>query len=78
MGLNLTIEDARETLASLYKAKKDIIEGQAASYRAGTREVVLLTLEAVNAEIRRYEGYIDVLTGTQRGTRVKTVVFVDG
>lgn len=77
MGTHMTLQQARDTLNSLYKAKQDIIDGQAASYRVGSREVVLLSLEDVNTEIKRYESYVDVLSGKRSGRMAKTVVFVD-
>ena len=77
MASHMTLKEAKETLQALYKAKRDIINGQAASYRVGSREVVLLSLEQVNAEIRRHEGLLDTLNNKRSGKMVKTVVFVD-
>lgn len=73
----MTIAECKEMLEILYRCKKSILSGEAASYTVGTRSVKFLSLDEVNAEIRAVQSELDVLEGRSRARGVRVVVPYD-
>lgn len=70
--------EEKVSLLSSYKdAEKHLIEGEAQSYRIGTREFNALDLGWITRRIRELEGEIDVYLGNKKKARGWQVAFRD-
>lgn len=69
-----TLAEAVGMLQSLKKAYADLVNGQAQSYRIGTREFTALDLEELSKEIEKFSNIVESLRGEGRSTRVARVV----
>lgn len=69
-----TLQEAREMLTLYKNAEKDLVFGQAQSYRIGTRELTLLDLDDIRKNIERLSNIVEALSGQVRTKRVARVV----
>lgn len=69
-----TIEEARSLLQKYKEAEIALINGQAKSYKIGTREFTALDLSVIQQRIRELAKTIAGLTGEARTKRAVTVV----
>lgn len=69
-----TLEEATELLAAYKEAEKCLVNGQAQSYRVGTREFTALDLEIIQRRIRELSKTIAALTGNARTKRAVMVI----
>nr|DAU77513.1 MAG TPA: hypothetical protein [Caudoviricetes sp.] len=69
-----TLDEAQEMLNLCKQALKELINGQAKSYRVGTREFTALDLDDLKAEIIYFSNIVEALSGSVRTKRVARVV----
>lgn len=69
-----TLEEAQEMLDKVKEAHRQLITGQAKSYRIGTREFTSLDLSELMGQIEYFSNLVEVLSGQVRKTRVVRVV----
>lgn len=69
-----TLDEAKEMLEKVKDAHKQLITGQAKSYRIGTREFTSLDLNELMGQIEYFSNLVEVLSGQVRKTRVVRVV----
>lgn len=69
-----TLEEAQEMLSLSKKALKELISGQAKSYRVGTREFTALDSDDLMDQIVYFSNLVEALSGTVRTKRVARVV----
>ena len=69
-----TLEEAREMLTLCKEALKQLITGQAKSYRVGTREFTALDADELMDEIVYFSNLVEALSGGVRTKRVARVV----
>lgn len=69
-----TLQEAREMLFLCKEAHKELITGQAKSYRIGTREYTALDLEDLMKQIEYFSNLVEALSGQVRSKRVARVV----
>lgn len=69
-----TLKEAREMLLLCKEAHKELITGQAKSYRIGTREYTALDLEDLMKQIEYFSNLVEALSGQVRSKRVARVV----
>lgn len=69
-----TLEEARENLALVKAAYKELITGQAKKYRIGTREYTSLDLDELRKQIEFFSDVVEALSGNIRTKRVARVV----
>lgn len=69
-----TLEEARELLEKYKLAEIALVDGQAKSYRIGTREFTALDLSVIQQRIRELAKTIAGMTGDARTKRAVTVV----
>lgn len=66
--------EAREMLALCKTAIKELVTGQAQSYRIGTREFTALDIDELRRLIRYYSDLVESLSGQTRATKVARIV----
>ena len=69
-----TLAEAREILTLYKTAHKELITGQAKSYKIGTREFTALDLNEIERGIEKFSNIVEALTGQARTKRVARVV----
>jgi len=69
-----TLPEARQMLTLVKQAHKELITGQAKSYRIGTREYTALDLDDLMQQIRYFSDVVESLSGSIRTKRVARVV----
>lgn len=69
-----TLDEAQGMLNLCKQALKELINGQAKSYRVGTREFTALDLDDLKAEIIYFSNIVEALSGSVRTKRVARVV----
>lgn len=69
-----TLTEAREMLSLCKEAHKELITGQAKSYRIGTREYTALDLDDLMKQIEYFSNLVEALSGQVRTKRVVRVV----
>lgn len=69
-----TLTEAREILALWKECYRALAEGQAKSYRVGTREFTAFDLPEVAKQIEIFGNVVESLSGQVRTTRVVRVV----
>lgn len=69
-----TLREAQEHLALWKECFRALAEGQAKSYRVGTREFTALDLDEVRKTIEWFKNEVDLLEGNSRTTRVRCVI----
>ena len=69
-----TLEEAKHMLDLCKEAHKELITGQAKSYRVGTREFTALDLEELMKQIEYFSNVVESLSGSVRTKRVARVV----
>jgi len=69
-----TLEEARTMLNLCKEAHKELITGQAKSYKVGTREFTALDLDELMKQIEYFSNVVESLSGTVRTKRVARVV----
>ena len=69
-----TLDEAQKMLNLCKQALKELINGQAKSYRVGTREFTALDLDDLKAEIIYFSNIVEALSGSVRTKRVARVV----
>ena len=69
-----TLEEAREMLRLCKEALKELISGQAQSYRIGTREFTALDQDELRDDIVYFSNIIEALEGKVRTKRVSRVI----
>ncbi|MDO4647621.1 MAG: DUF6148 family protein [Eubacteriales bacterium] len=69
-----TLSEARDMLALVKTAHKELITGQAKHYRVGTREYTALDLDELMNQIVYFSNLVEALSGNVRTKRVARVV----
>ena len=69
-----TLEEAQEMLTLCKTALKELISGQAQSYRIGTREFTALDQDELMDDIVYFSNLVEALTGSVRTKRVARVI----
>ena len=69
-----TLEEAREMLALCKTALRELVTGQAKSYRVGTREFTALDVDELSDQIVYFSNLVEALSGQVRTKRVARVV----
>lgn len=69
-----TLEEARGMLTLCKQALRDLLSGQAKSYRIGTREFTALDADELRKQIVYFSNLVEALSGTVRTRRVTRVV----
>lgn len=69
-----TLTEARQMLDICKEAHKELITGQAKSYRIGTREYTALDLDDLMKQIEYFSNAVESLSGSIRTKRVTRVV----
>lgn len=69
-----TLEEAQEMLVLCKVARRELITGQAKSYRIGTREFTALDLKQLSDEIIYFSNLVEALTGQAKSNRAARVV----
>jgi len=69
-----TLTEARQMLEICKEAHKELVTGQAKSYKIGTREYTALDLDDLVKEIERFSNIVESLEGKVRTKRVARVV----
>ena len=69
-----TLTEAQEMLTLCKEAHKELITGQAKSYRVGTREFTSLDLDELMDQIVYFSNLVEALSGSVRTKRVARVV----
>lgn len=69
-----TLSEAREMLTLCKTALRELITGQAKSYRVGTREYTALDIDDLKREIEYFGNLVEALSGSVRTKRVARVV----
>ena len=69
-----TLTEARNMLDLCKEAHKELITGQAKSYRIGTREFTALDLDDLMRQIEYFSNVVESLSGNVRTKRVARVV----
>ena len=69
-----TLTEAREMLTLCKEALKELVSGQAKSYRVGTREFTALDIDDLKKEITYFSNMVEALSGSVRTKRVTRVV----
>ena len=69
-----TLTEARTMLSLTKEAYKELLTGQAHSYRIGTREFTALDLDELMKQIEYFSNVVESLSGTVRTKRVARVV----
>ena len=69
-----TLAEAKEMLELYKTALKDLLSGQAQSYRIGTREFTALDSEELTKGIVKFSNLVEALSGNVRTKRVTRVV----
>lgn len=69
-----TLEEAQNMLTLCKQALKDLISGQAKSYKIGSREYTALDVNDLNRQIIYFSNIVEALSGSVRTTRVARVV----
>lgn len=69
-----TLTEARTMLSLVKEAHKELITGQAKSYRIGTREYTALDLDDLMRQIEYFSNVVEALSGNVRTKRVARIV----
>ena len=69
-----TLAEAKEMLALCKQAYRDLVAGQAKSYRIGTREYTALDADDLMEQIVYFSNIVEALSGQVRTRRVARVV----
>ena len=69
-----TLEEAKEMLELCKEALKELISGQAKSYRVGTREFTALDVDELMDQIVYFSNLVEALSGSVRTKRVARIV----
>lgn len=69
-----TLEEAQNMLTLCKQALKDLISGQAKSYKIGSREYTALDVNDLKRQIIYFSNIVEALSGSVRTTRVARVV----
>lgn len=69
-----TLTEAREMLELCKQALKELVSGQAKSYRIGTREFTALDADELMDQIVYFSNLVEALSGAVRTKRVARVV----
>lgn len=69
-----TLAEAREMLGLCKQALKELVSGQAKSYRIGTREFTALDADELMDQIVYFSNLVEALSGAVRTKRVARVV----
>ena len=69
-----TLGEAQEMLTLCKTALKELISGQAQSYRIGTREFTALDQDELMDDIVYFSNLVEALTGSVRTKRVARVI----
>ena len=69
-----TLEEAQEMLAKWKECERVLAEGQAESYRIGSREYKAIDLDKIAERIRYYSNLVEALSGAVRTRRVVRIV----
>jgi len=69
-----TLQEAKTMLELVKEAHKELITGQAKSYRIGTREYTALDLDDLMKQIEYFSNLVEALSGAVRTKRVVRVV----
>ena len=69
-----TLEEAKEMLELCKDALKELISGQAKSYRVGTREFTALDVDELMDQIVYFSNLVEALSGSVRTKRVARIV----
>ena len=69
-----TLVEAKTMLELVKEAHKELITGQAKSYRIGTREFTSLDLDELMKQIEYFSNLVEALSGSVRTKRVVRVV----
>lgn len=72
-----TLEEARSNLAIWKTCIYELGEGQAKSYRIGSREFTTFDLDEVMRMVNFFSNLVESLSGNVRNTRVARVVLRD-
>ena len=72
-----TYEEAKLYLAQYKQALTDVIEGQARSYKIGSREVTLIDPQYIEAMIDKFASIVEKYETNSRPPRSVAVVFRD-
>lgn len=69
-----TLTEARTMLELVKEAHKELITGQAKSYRIGTREYTALDLDDLMKQIEYFSNLVEALSGKIKTKRVARVI----
>lgn len=69
-----TLEEAQNMLTLCKTAYKEIVSGQAKSYRVGTREYTSLNTDDLMKQIVYFSNLVEALSGQARSKRVARVI----
>lgn len=69
-----TLEEAQEMLKLCKDALRELVSGQAKSYKIGSREYTALDINDLNKQIIYFSNLVEALSGSVRTTRVARVV----
>lgn len=69
-----TLAEAKQMLELVKEAHKELITGQAKSYRIGTREYTALDLDDLMKQIEYFSNLVEALSGTVKTKRVARVI----
>lgn len=69
-----TLEEAQNMLGLCKEALRELVSGQAKSYKIGSREFTALDLNDLNKQIIYFSNLVEALSGSVRTTRVARVV----
>lgn len=69
-----TLKEARDMLSLYKEAEKELVFGQAQSYKIGTREFTAFNLDEIRKQIERFSDIVDALSGNVRTKNVARVV----
>jgi len=69
-----TLSEATEMLTLCKTAYREIISGQAKSYRVGTREYTSLDVDDLMDQIVYFSNLVEALSGNARSKRVARVI----
>lgn len=69
-----TLQEAQEMLQLYKTALRELVTGQAKSYRIGTREFTALDVDTISEQIVYFSNLVEVLSGKVRTKRVARVI----
>lgn len=69
-----SLEEAKTMLTLCKEAHKELLTGQAKSYKIGTREFTALDLDELMRQIEYFSNVVESLSGSVRTKRVARVV----